>query len=240
MDLTVVLDYPAPAAGQVVQLSADAGLIVPATVTVAAGTLSATFELTAGDTPGTGLTVTASIGASLAEAVIEVTDAPAVGLVIAEVLYDTAGDDNTNEWVKLYNGSASSVDLSGYSLKYAGDNYSYGSLALSGTIAAGDCWLVGGPTSSAANFEPVLNQAVDFNPDIQNSGDAADAVALFNGDTIVDAVLYGGSNSANLQDENGVGNVDVGDAPANQSIRRLVDGTWEIAATPTPNVCPPF
>ena len=33
-----------------------------------------------------------------------------VGLILVEVLYDVPGTDDNLEWVKLYNGSAATVD----------------------------------------------------------------------------------------------------------------------------------
>ena len=220
-----------------VSLSADAGITAPADVTVAEGAFSADFDVTAGGDELTDLELTATIGASSASATVAVSSAPATGLIIAEVYYDhTSTQDDGNEWVKLYNGTGSSVDLSEYSLKYGGDDYnSWGNMDLSGTVAAGSCFLVGGGVSN-------IDLAQDFNPDIQNSGDTADAVGLFHSSESIpiDAVIYGGSNDNNLIDETGsVGAVDVGDAPAESSIA-VTDSGWEIRDTPTPELCPPF
>ncbi|BCX47823.1 endonuclease [Haloferula helveola] len=168
-------------------------------------------------------------------------------LLLSEVFYDPVGTgDDGLEWVEIINPGSTAVDLSSWSLGWGGLNLVYGQLQLSGTIAAGATIVVGGPVSSAANQNPSFDLAVDLNPDLQNSGAAADAVALFNlpassvsASTVpVDVVIYGGTNSNNLIDETGaIGTVDVGDAASGQSIVRInLAGAWQIQNTPTPGI----
>jgi hypothetical protein len=168
--------------------------------------------------------------------------------ILVEVLYDLPGSDAQLEWVRLYNPCAAAIDLSGYSLGYGGTDYTYGTLDLSGSIGAADCAVIGGPTSSAANGSPSLDLAVDFNPDVQNSGPTADAVALFAGPaasiagaTPIDAVIYGAANDNALIDATGVAAVPhVGDAPEGSVIvRTSLGATWAIDL-PAPGLCPPF
>ena len=168
--------------------------------------------------------------------------------LLAEVLYDIDGSDDDLEWVKLYNPCDEAIDLSGFSLGWGGNAYTYGSLDLSVMLPAGGCVLIGGPMSSAANFDPDLDQSSDFNPDLQNDGGAADGVALFDmaaasvaaGTVPIDAVIYGGANDNELLDADGdTPAPHVGDAEAAQSIRRTaLTESWEIADPPTPNACP--
>jgi endonuclease I len=169
-------------------------------------------------------------------------------VILSEVFYDPSGTDTGLEWVELYNAGSTTVDLSGYSLGYGGTSYTYGLLQLAGSIAPGATFVVGGPTSSSANGNPSFNLAVDFNPDIQNSGSTADGVALFdsptnqvNSTTVpVDAVIYGGANNNGLLDETGVANApEVGDAPSNSSLERTdLVGSWQVQPAPTPNATP--
>lgn len=175
--------------------------------------------------------------------------------ILVEVYYDdpSAGQngDNGKEWVKLFNPTSQPIDLAGYSLGWGGASYITGTLQLSGTIAAGGCFVVGGPDTNATNGNPTYGQAADLAPDLQNGGDQADGVALFDttadlldATTVpLDAVIYGAdNNNSGLVDETGaVGAVDVtlGVDPG-QSIRRLDNGIWEENLTPTPDVCPPF
>ncbi|MGH1347417.1 MAG: amidohydrolase family protein [Nannocystales bacterium] len=251
--LTVNLNLPAPAGGQTVDLSSAPGTFatVPANVVVPVGTLSTTFSVTAGDTAGTE-TVTADIAGATSDATINVVDTPSVGLVIAEFYYDHPGGDDGFEWVKLFNGTGSTVDLSGYSLAWGGNDYTYGQLQLVGTIDPGACFLVGGPSGDAdSGFAgvPAFDQAEVFTPNAQNSGDTADAMALFdvpaasiNGATVpLDAVIYGGNNASGLLDETGVaGLVDVADAGSGESVVLQDDLSWGILLDPTPTQCLPF
>ena len=170
-------------------------------------------------------------------------------LVLAEVYYDEPGDDGGFEWVKLYNGTANPIDLSTYSIGHGGTSYTYGTYQLSGTIAPGACFVVGGPNASVDNGfgdTPAYDVMAEFLPNIQNSGSTADGVALFDvtadmiaADTVpVDAVIFGGSNSNNLIDETGAaGAVDVGDTPSGDSIALQLYDAWAIQADPTPTVC---
>ena len=175
--------------------------------------------------------------------------------ILVEVYYDDPSPgqngDNGKEWVKLFNPTSQPIDLAGYSLGWGGANYITGTLQLTGTIAAGGCFVVGGPDTNATNGNPIYSQTADLAPDLQNGGDQADGVALF--ETTVDlleattvpldAVIYGADNNASgLLDPTGaVGEVDVptGVDPG-QSIRNLSNGIWEVHLTPTPNTCPPF
>jgi len=100
----------------------------------------------------------------------------------------------------------------------------------------------------SASWNPVYDQAFNFNPDLQNSGTTADGVALFAvpaaqitaSSVPIDAVIYGTTNSSNLLDESGQpGNVDVGNSGSNRSIERDADG-WQVQSTPSPNVGGPF
>lgn len=251
--LTVNLNLPAPAGGQTVDLSSAPGTFatVPANVVIPVGELSGTFDVTAGDTAGME-TVTADIGGATSDATVNVVDTPSVGLVIAEFYYDQPGGDDGFEWVKLFNGTGSAVDLSGYSLAWGGADYTYGQLQLVGTIDPGACFLVGGPNGDAdSGFAgvPMFDQAEAFVPGAQNSGDTADGMALFdvpaamiNGGTVpVDAVIYGGNNGNGLLDETGAaGVVDVADAGSGESVVLQDDLSWGILADPTPTQCLPF
>ena len=163
-------------------------------------------------------------------------------VILSEVFYDAVGSDNGLEWVELYNNGSASVDLSSYSLGNGGTNYTTSTVQLSGTIAAGGFFILGGPTSSALNFNPTFDQQVNFSPDFQNAtGTTADGVALFNVPTItsstvpIDAVIYGTNNDNDLLDETGnPGAVDVGDAPAGSSLQRTNLSTWAINSNPNP------
>ena len=198
-------------------------------------------------------TVTASVtdsGALEGTATVDVT-VEAVGggggnLLLSEVLYDVAGTDDGLEWIELYNNDSVTLDLSGFSLGLGGVDYATKVVQLSGSIAPGATFVVGGPTSSSLNGNPSFDQVVNFDPDIENSGTTADGVALFDVPAAqvttlsvpIDAVVYGGSNLNGLVDETGIANApEVGDAPSDSSLERVdLAGNWQIQGIPSPNV----
>jgi hypothetical protein len=170
------------------------------------------------------------------------------GMVISEVLYDPSGSDDGAEWVELKNTSSTAIDLSTFSLGYGGNDYTFGTVQLSGTIPAGGIFVVGGPTSDASNGNPLYDLLVDFTPDLQNSGTIGDGMALFDApatdvtvDTVpIDAVVYGPNNDNALLDESGLPNPpEVDDAPGGSSIERVDSaGNWQIQSVPTPTATP--
>ena len=245
---TLELDVPAPPVGVSVSLSSSgqADLEVPASVVVVGGKRRATFEATAGDATGP-VTVKATLGESFVEASVVVRRRPDVGILLVEVFPDALGQDGGKEWVKLYNGTYESVNLSGYSLGYGGSDYTWGTFQLEGSVAAGECFVVGGPTSDDTNHRPALDQASEFQPNIQNGGEAADGLALFalRADQItaesvpVDALVYGPVNSSSLIGADGepvaVPHTDV---PWNgNSLVRTGVTTWGYNETPNDRGC---
>jgi hypothetical protein len=177
---------------------------------------------------------------------------PTGGLVISEILFDPTGNDNTTEWVELYNRSAAPIDLASYSLGWGRDEYDDGTHVLpSFLLAPGATFVIGGPTSNAANGNPVYGEVFNFAPNLSNGNNNnwADAVALFLGDigsnptlTPVHAVIYGESTaSTTLLDEQAVlasilFNSD-GFAQGT-SIEWLGGNGWGVAAGLGPNVAP--
>ena len=254
VDLTVTLNVPAPAGGQLVGLATAPAICasVPVDTVVPAGELSVDFTVTAGACVGTEI-VTASIGAATSDSTVNVIDAPVFpNLVLAEVYYDGPGADDLFEWVKIYNGTGATVDLSGYSIAWGGTDFTYGALDLVGSVANGECFVVGGPSGDASNgwpAGPMYGQSIDFNPDLQNSGATADGVAIFGipaasitpASVPVDVVLYGTANASMLPDETGMpAAVDIGDVSSGNSIRLQADGTWASEPNPAPTVCLPL
>ncbi|MCA9516137.1 MAG: thrombospondin type 3 repeat-containing protein [Myxococcales bacterium] len=251
---TLKLDAPAPAGGATATVTATGEVAAgaPTSVAFAAGEQEKTFVVTAGAAAGT-MNVEVTVGGESLDADVTVSEVALVGLVLAEVFYDadtgSAGDDNL-EWIMLYNGSGAALDLSGYSLGWGGTNYTYGKQQLSGTVAAGACFIVGGPTSSAANYSPVFDLAANLggsSNDIQNGAAPGDGVALFHvaASAItattqpIDAVVYGDNNNSNLISADGAAHPpNVADAPAGMSIRRVTSTSWEVSTPTSPPTCP--
>lgn len=230
----------------------DAELLSPDNTTIAAGTSQDDNELVEG-VMGPGqhhLRVFSPDGAQNGYQILfdigECGQGPgADALVLSEVYYDSPGGDDQHEWIEIYNGGDESVDLSGFSLGFAGTAYTYSTAQLSGVIEPRGCVVVGGPVSNPDNGNPTFDISLNFEPDIQNSGSTADAVGLFRGLAVditadslpIDAVIYGGSNNSALRDSNGdTPTPNVNDAPSAHSLERTRDG-WRIQDAPTPNDC---
>lgn len=171
--------------------------------------------------------------------------------LLVEVFYDTQSGENNEQWIKLFNDCPDPIDLNDYSLGWGGSDYTVGTLDLESMalLAPDDCFIVGGPQSEDDNANPMLDQAIDLDPDLEKSGGTADGVALFYGDAVsimpdtvpVDAVIYGGNNSSMLIDETGVAPMPhVGDAGDTDSIRRDALDSWIIEDNAMPGLCPPF
>ena len=206
------------------------------TTTLSAGT----HTITASVTDSGGLQ-----GSDTVSLTIQPATPSAGALLLSEVFYDPSGNDDGLEWAEIYNNDSVAIDLAGFSLGNGGTAYTTSVVQLSGVVQPGEVFVVGGPTSASSNGNPVFDQAVNFNPDFQNSGTAGDGVALFNlpasaitsSSVPIDAVVYGPNNNNDLIDETGAANApEVGDAPSASSIERMdLAGNWQIQGTPNPN-----
>jgi cytosine/adenosine deaminase-related metal-dependent hydrolase len=243
----LTLDIPGRPGGTPVAISVDqagTGVIeFPSEVLVEEDSLTAVFTVKALAEGIAQLTASTLAGATQVQ--LEVVNMPLTGLIITEVLYNPDGQDSGKEWVELYNGTMETVDLAKYSLGNGGLNYTSSRVQLAGTLAPGQCFVVGGPDSNEENSSPLLDQAVDFEPDFQNSGDTADGVALFplaasgiTPDSVpIDSVIYGTTNDNGLMDKTGQpGAVNVGKASSGNSMQ-LTPAGWIIPSDPTPNDC---
>ncbi|MGC4116114.1 MAG: lamin tail domain-containing protein [Myxococcales bacterium] len=154
LHLAVTLDVPT-SGDLLVDLSATDGL-VPANVTIAAGSSSAAFDFVAPATEAV-VTLTASAGALTASASIDVKSTPCELSVVISQVYGAGGNTGAafkNDFIELHNRGASPVDLSGWYLRYgsaSGTTWA-NATALSGTLQPGRYFLVqqaGGTTGSA-------------------------------------------------------------------------------------------
>ncbi len=200
-DLEVFLNLPAPTGGSTVTLATSGAIgTVPATVDVPAGQVSALFTFTAGATAGAG-TVTATLGTSNDAATVDVV-ATLGGLVINEVDYDQVGGD-TLEFVEIYNGSSSPVDMAGLALVLVnGSNnteYTRVDLGSAGILGSGEYLVIGTTTLLATvpgGVATIAFAAVEHN--VQNG--SPDAVGLLDiaGDQLLDSLSYEGSVTAGI------------------------------------------
>jgi hypothetical protein len=238
-------------------------------------TTSATTSSSEGSSTGTPTTVATSSEASTADTSgtdvdpsdtgsteSSTTDTGTIGdpdcaPVLSEIFYDAdAPNDDELQWIEIHNPCSVDFDLATWSLGYArgdaGDleGYTAGTKGFTlqpAVLAAGGCFVVGGPTQSAANGDPDYDYPDDFAPGLFAPDTAGAGVALFDVaaiDTLTvprDALVYGPNNTNLLVDETGMPIVDPHAAAtgAGESLQRTsVDATWEVAAVPTPNECP--
>ncbi len=145
-------------------------------------------------------------------------------VMINEVDYDQDGTD-TEEFVELYNSADQVVDLSAGSFAlqfYNQDGVLYRAFDLTGTIGAGDYFVVG--VEGVANVDQVVTPSTNL---IQNGpNDAVQLVRLGAGpedsDLVIDGLAYDGENPVVTID----GFTEAADNPflGNGSIARIPDG----------------
>ena len=138
-----------------------------------------------------------------------------------ELLVNPDGSDSGNEWVELYNAGSQTYDLSGWDIAwYKSSTSSYSgtaSLPSGTTLAPGSFLLVGDVNVSSTDVTADLDMG---------NGSNGDGVYLLEcGGDVVDAVIYGGSNSDGMPDESGEVATSYADNPGNdESLGRSPDG----------------
>lgn len=147
---------------------------------------------------------------------------PGVGLVINEIDYDQSGID-TAEFIEIKNTAGAPVDLAGYEVTLINGNGGgaaiYQSIPLPAVaLEAGAYYVV------CANSATVTPCDLDVTPDtdlIQNG--APDAVALRQGESVIDTVSYEGDTAAPYTEGSGVGLEDLAGV-AQAGLSRFPDG----------------
>ena len=139
-------------------------------------------------------------------------------IVINEFDYDQPGTDDA-EFVELFNNGGAAVSLDGFMLTLinGATGSSYRSVDLSGFVLAPGDYLV-----ACGNMAAVANCAVDMGANTNRMQNDTEAIALFDGTSLVDSVSYEGvvagyteGLAGTLADSNSVEGV---------SISRLMNG----------------
>lgn len=230
---TLDLNEPAPAGGakiHIVSSDPDA-LVVPETIDVPAGQVSASFTARALQ-PGR-VTVTATLGGTSKSTVTTID-----GLVISEVSTGTSSDD---QWIEIANLSNTAIDLSKFSIGAGRTDYMTTRVPLHVTVPAKGCVVVGGPHRVAGQLP--YTEAIDFTPDLGVAQSEANGVALFEGpaDQIeaqsvpYDALVYGEDNNQLIDWTGELAQV-VAAAPANGTYVRT-SLQWRTQTVGTPGIC---
>lgn len=172
-------------------------------------------------------------------------------LRLSELFYDAEGTDGGHEWIELRNGGVHPMNLADVVIGYGGGGFSADIEPLPELVVApGGCVVVGGPAVDERSAATGYDVELDFSPDLQNSGVAADGVALFSAvDGPVDAqsvpfdtVLYGPEIDPGHSFIGPDGQPrlapDVHDVGPGSSLMRDADGVWfEAEIPPTPGRC---
>ncbi|MGM0588037.1 MAG: lamin tail domain-containing protein [Bacteroidota bacterium] len=118
------------------------------------------------------------------------------GVIISEVFYDTPGTDADEEWIELYNGTGSTVDLSGYTII---DNNGTGSSFTfpAGTSIAANSYLTLAQTS--AGFTAIYGYEADVYGGMPFLNNGGDTILLEDASgSVIDAVAWEGGASAGI------------------------------------------
>lgn len=167
----------------------------------------------------------------------------AKGVVINEVLYNPDGNDDDKEWIELYSASQSPVELSGFSIQVASnDFYDAFEFPTNSWIQPGHCLLIGGASVSNCDHTASFDMPNCFTNEPTG---AVRLVAEVSTNTVVaDTLMYGGDPSVfngNELDTTGWLSTNVPWASASNSVVRWFAGLdsdrrqdWTWSTTPTP------
>lgn len=124
------------------------------------------------------------------------------GQIMITELADPADNSSDGRFVELYNYSAGTVDLGGWSLtSWTGSSGNTYTKSLSGSLNSGEIYVV---AESSSGFTSIYGQSPDLSGGSTVDRDGDDGFILFNGTTIIDA--YG-----TFTESNGVFTYDNGD-----------------------------
>ena len=115
------------------------------------------------------------------------------GLIFSEILYDTAGDEPDWEWIEVYNGTASAIDISGYVVDDVNNSTVSAANIASGSVpAGGTAILFNADDVDQADFAAAWGASLNLVPvtewgqlGLNNSGDQIslwDSFANYTGD----------------------------------------------------------
>lgn len=176
-------------------------------VTTANATATYTVTPTVGSCPGATFTVTVTVLPPFTTGTVQgITNGSGPSNLVIYQVYGGGGNSGATynrDFVVLYNPTASAVNLSGWSLQYAGGNGNFGgnNFNLSGTIQSGGYFLIhlssgsNGVALPTADLTLTLAMGVnDGKITLVNSTTALSAVSCPSSSTIVDFVGYGTAN----------------------------------------------
>ena len=170
---------------------------------------------------------------------------PIGNVVVSELMFDPNGNDNGRQWIEIYNGESTPVDLSQYTLAWGRNNLA-NSVALDAVfLAPFTTFVIGGPNVGNYNANPVYDQIHNFGPNLGDGGHGSqeDAVALIfePTTTVVHTVVYGGNGIVTaFTDEQGATAVavDLSGLGQGDSLEYQGGSSWLVQGAPTPGGVP--
>jgi hypothetical protein len=118
-------------------------------------------------------------------------------LLISEVLYDPLGTEPNEEWIEVFNNSASPMELTNWTIS---DNLSTDVISPTVTIPAGGCMVIAASSEDFYANYPAFAGAIVFIADgrIGNGlGNTGDRLILKDGEgTVIDQMSYGTDTTA--------------------------------------------
>ncbi len=156
------------------------------------------------------------------------------GIKVNEVMFDPSEDDDTNEWVELFNAGSSPVDLKGWKLEAAKSSWAVQYSFEEATVLAPGEWLVIGAEDVAE--ADVLAEDLDL-----GNGTDGDGVRITDCAGVArDTALYGDPLADEISGDNGSTDV-VQNVGSGQTLGRYPDGLdndenadWLVEFVPTP------
>jgi hypothetical protein len=215
-------------------------------VSVPEGLAEISFDVL-GKRPARPVKLTATSGGTSKSKMITVT-----GLALSQIFTDPSGTNDGLQWIQISNPTTVPIALAPYTIGSGRTDYQTSLTQLAGTVPAGSCFIVGGPTSSALNYNPTYGQVFNFSPDLtigSGTNGQATGFALFDATitqvtptTIpIDTALCGMNNLAGLIDATGsAATPNCPDVATGHSVSRTDATTWVDQATPAPNNCTPI
>ncbi len=139
------------------------------------------------------------------------------GLKVNEVVYDPSDDDDTYEWVELYNAGSVTIQLEGFQLEGAKSSWdNNATLPAELSLAPGEFFVIGG------GDVPEQDYAAD-DLDLGNGTDGDGVRVLDCEGLVLDTVLYGDELADDITGDNGATDV-VDDPGTGASFGRYPDG----------------
>ncbi len=117
-------------------------------------------------------------------------------ILFSEIFYDTPGDENTEEWIELYNNTPNTVDLGGWTIiDNNGTGYSY-TFPAGETIAPGTYYTV---ARNSGGFVALYGYEADEYANLPYLNNGGDTLILYDGsNNEIDAVAWEGGASSGI------------------------------------------